>query len=508
MKTIDTKDIGKFIKSLREGKNLTQSEFAVMLNTSQPVVARIEKGEQNMSLDTLNTISVALNSPLIAIAPASLDFEVNGGRELSGSIETNTSKNGAMGLLCGSLLNLGTTILHGIPRIEEVNRIIEVLMSIGVKIKWSAGNTLTINRPKVLKLENINTESASRTRTILMFIGAIIHEFEESQIPHSQGCTLGTRTITPHLNGLKRFGVDIKVNHDHYQIISPLVNAKTYPDVKIIMSEASDTGAELLLIAAAKYPGKTTIKFAPSNYMVQEVCYFLSDLGVKIEGVGTHVLTVFGRKDIKENIEYYNSEDPIESMMFFSAAICTKSELTVTRCPIDYLEIEIQKLEEMGASFTISKIYKSLNGRTNLADIVIYKTDRLKALPDKYSCGPFPALNIDNLPFFVPICALAEGRSLVHDWVYEVRSMHFLQLNSLGALIEMADPHRVFVNGTEKFKPGQVVCPPALRPAMIVLIAMLSAKGVSRLYNVYSINRGYQDIMERLNTIGADIKLI
>ncbi|MGL4758588.1 MAG: helix-turn-helix domain-containing protein [Patescibacteria group bacterium] len=515
MKTVELKDLGKFIKKLREGKNLTQSEFARMLNTSQPVVARIEKGEQNMTVQSLSQIGEVLNNPLVAIAPASLDFEIEGGHELSGSIETNTSKNGAMGLLCGSLLNKGTTTLHGIPRIEEVNRIIEVLISIGVKIKWTDKNTLEIQRPKILLLENINVESASRTRTILMFIGAIIHEFEESKIPHSQGCTLGTRTITPHLNGLKEMGIDILVKHDHYQILSPLPKTTSYPDIEIVMSEASDTGAELLLIAAAKYPGKTTIEFAPSNYMVQEVCYFLADLGVKIEGVGTHKLTVQGVKEIKQNIEYFNSEDPIESMMFISAALVTKSELTITRSPIDYLKIEIQKLKEMGAKFTISKVYKSKNKRTNLVDIVVHKLIdekgkeyRLSALHDKISCGPYPALNIDNLPFFVPVCALAEGRSLIHDWVYEVRSMHFLQLNSLGANIEMADPHRVYINGLEKFKPGQVVCPPALRPAMIVLLAMLSAKGTSRLYNVYSINRGYEDIMRRLNEKGAKIKMI
>ncbi len=508
MKQIDLKDLGNFIKSLRESRNLTQTELAVMLNTSQPVIARIERGEQNMTTQTLNGLSVALNKPIVQIATKSIDVEINGGKELKGTIQTNTSKNGAMGLLCAALLNYGSTTLHGVPRIEEVNRILEVMSSIGVRVKWLSENTLLIDRPKRLQLENINYESASRTRTILMFIGVLIHDFEECQLPHSQGCTLGTRTITPHLNGLKKFGVDIKVTENSYDIYSPLTDLDSYPDVNITMTEASDTGAELLLIAAAKYSGLTTIKFAPSNYMVQEVCFFLQDLGVEIEGVGTHILKVKGLKDIRKTIEYFNSEDPIESMMFFSLAVCTKSELTITRCPIDFLEIEIEKMKEMGVQFTISDVYKSDNKRTNLADVIVHKTTKLVALPDKISCGPYPALNIDNLPFFVPICALAEGRSLILDWVYEVRVTHFLKLADLGADMQLANPHCLYINGQKKFKPGQVTCPPALRPAMIVLIAMLSAQGNSKLYNLYSIYRGYENIIMRLQTLGADIKFI
>jgi UDP-N-acetylglucosamine 1-carboxyvinyltransferase len=508
MKKLELTELGQFIKQTRENKNLTQQEFARLLETSQSVVTRIEKGEQNLTTETLNKISAVLDKSIITLASDSLDFQVKGGKELSGIIATNTSKNGAMGLLCASLLNFGITTLNGIPRIEEVNRIIEVLNSIGVKTTWKGKNTLIINRPKVLDLDNINIASASKTRTIIMFIGAIIHDMAEFQLPHSQGCTLGTRTITPHLKGLSQLGINIDVTDTRYIVTSPLPNLSSHPDVEIVMSEASDTGAELLLIAAAKYQGQTTIKFAPSNYMVQEVCYFLQKLGVDIEGVGTHQLTIKGVKEIKTNIEYSNSEDPIESMMFISAAICTHSELKITRCPIDYLEIELQKLKEMGASFTLTPRYKSNNNRTNLNDITVHKTQRLNALSDKISCGAYPALNIDNLPFFVPICALANGRSLIHDWVYETRAIYFTELNRLGQSITLADPHRVFIDGQISFKAAQVVCPPALRPAMIILIGMLSAEGTSILRNVYSIKRGYEEIAERLNSIGADITIL
>jgi UDP-N-acetylglucosamine 1-carboxyvinyltransferase len=511
MKKIDLNNLGSFIKHLREKRGMTQAEFAKALATSQSVVARIESGSQNLTTETLNKISEVLNNSILSMAPKSVDFEVVGGKELSGSVNTNTSKNGAMGILCASLLNKGTSTLYGIPKIEEVSRILEVLTSIGFKAVHKDDGALVLTRPKVINLNTINVDSANRTRSIIMFLGALVHEFSEFKLPHSQGCTLGSRTINPHMVGLSKFGVEVEIAIDSYNISSPIPTQKTYPDITIIMPEASDTGTELLLIAAAKYPGKTTIKYAPSNYMVQDVCLFIKEMGVQVEGIGTHILTIHGKKEIKKDLTFYNSEDPIESMMFLTVGICTNSEITVKRCPIDFLEIEIYKLGVMGAKFSQSKVYLSKNGHTKLVDVTVHKRakgEKLVSTTDKISCGAYPDLNIDNLPFFVPVCALAEGRSLIHDWVYENRAIYFTELNRLGANISLADPHRVFINGVDKFTPAQVVCPPALRPAMIILIAMMCANGVSVLRNVYSIKRGYEDIANRLNELGADIKVI
>jgi len=121
---------------------------------------------------------------------------------------------------------------------------------------------------------------------------------------------------------------------------------------------------------------------------------------------------------------------------------------------------------------------------------------------------PYPGINIDNLPFFVPIAAVAKGETLIHDWVYENRAIHYMELTKLGARMILADPHRVYVTGSTTFKPTQIACPPALRPAMIILIAMLAADGVSILRNVYSISRGYEEIATRLNSLGAKIEVL
>jgi UDP-N-acetylglucosamine 1-carboxyvinyltransferase len=241
--------------------------------------------------------------------------------------------------------------------------------------------------------------------------------------------------------------------------------------------------------------------------MVQEVCFFLETLGVKIDGVGTCTLTVHGIEEINQNIEYWNSEDPIESMMFISACIVTDSRLTITRCPIDFLSLELEKLKRMNLKYKILKRYYSYNGRTKLADIEIFPS-KLKALADKIHSNPYPGINIDNLPFFVPIAIRAKGETMIHDWVYENRAIYFTELNRLGANITLADPHRVYVQGGTPLKPAQVVCPPALRPSMVIFISMLAAPGISILRNVYMINRGYEEIAERLNSIGADIKIL
>ena len=210
-------NIASFVKELREQKGLTQSDFAELLETSQSAVARMEKGEQNFSTEMLTKISHALNRKFLTIKN-SVDFKIEGGHQLSGTIQTNTSKNGAMGLLCASLLNKGKTTLHGIPRIEEVNRILEVLGSIGVQTKWVAQNTLEMIPPKALDLASINAVSARKTRTILMFIGPLIHLFKNFSIPNSQGCKLGKRSISAHLYALENMGVKIKTTNTTYDI--------------------------------------------------------------------------------------------------------------------------------------------------------------------------------------------------------------------------------------------------------------------------------------------------
>lgn len=430
------------------------------------------------------------------------DFEIEGGHKLSGHIVTNASKNGAMHLFAAALVNRGKTTFKNIPRIEEVNRFIEIFKSMGIKAVWVGKNTLTIKPPKTFSVSHINSRATGKIRSALMLIGPLSARLKSFKLPHIGGCQMGERTIAAHRYALEDLGLEVVTKENYYHISR---GRKVKRDV--VMYEASDTATTNAILRAAVLKQRTTIDFAQQNYMVLEVCYFLQKLGIKINGIGTRTLVIEGNPDIKKDIEYSNSEDPIEAMLFITAAIMTRSKLVIKRAPIDFLKVELLKLEKMGLRYDISKTYFASNGQTKLVDLTI-RPSRLKALHDKIHALPYPGINTDNLPFFVPIATQAEGSTLVHDWMWEDRAIFFTELNRLGANVRLADPHRVFVDGPSQLKGTQIVCPPALRPAVMLMVAMLGAEGKSILRNVYAINRGYENIVGRLNEIGAKIKIL
>ncbi len=497
--------IGKLIQETRLSRGLTQTQLSEALGTSQSAINRIEKGGQNISLEMLARISEVLSSELVSLnRSGKINFRVNGGKKLSGEIEVKTSKNAAVGLLCASLLNHGKTTLRRVARIEEVYRIIEVLQSIGVKVRWlNDKNDLEIITPARLKLADMDTDSAKRTRSVIMLLGPLLHQYKDFKIPFAGGCDLGTRTVEPHLAGLAPFGLHIETLSEQYHAI---VTKKEITN-NILLAERGDTATENVVMAAALYDGTTTIRNASPNYQVQDLCYFLQKLGVKVEGIGTTTLYIRGMRSINKNVEYSISEDPIEAMSLIAAALVTDSEIAIKRAPIEFIEIELAILDSMGLQREISDEYKARNGETRLVDIKIMHS-KLQAPKDKLHSMPFPGVNMDNLPFLGLIATVANGRTLVHDWSYENRAIYFTELARLGAKIELVDPHRVYITGPTKWKPADVVSPPALRPSAVIFLAMLAAPGQSTLRDVYSINRGYEDFANRLNSIGADIETL
>ena len=498
---MDTKtrnELAARIADVRETEGLTQKELASRISSTQSAVARMESGKQNVSAEMLAKIGKALGKNLVTLSPGTVNLTITGGKKLSGTVVTNTSKNGAVVLLCAALLNRGKTTIHKMPRIEEVYRLTEVLESIGVKIEWK-GSTLTLTPPKKFDLKNIDEVSAKRTRSIIMFIGPLMHHLQKFSLPQSGGCKLGSRTVRPHFFALEHFGVDITVTEDAYKVTHQAKKPK-----EIILYESGDTVTETAIMAAALSPGATVIKYASANYMVQELCTFLEALGVQIDGIGTTTITVTGIESIAQNIEYTLSEDPTDSMFFLAAAIVTNSKITIERCPIEFLELELLVLEKMGFKYKKSKVYVSTNGCTKLVDIIT-SPSTLVAPPEKVAPRPYPGINMDNLPFFAVIATQATGQTLIHDWVYEKRAIYFTELDKLGGETILADPHRIFINGPTKLHAAELVCPPALRPATILLIAMLGATGTSTLRNIYSINRGYEKLVERLAALGAKI---
>lgn len=495
--------IGNLIRDARKHRGLTQQQLADLLATSQSAINRIEKGHQNLSLEMLARIGAALDSEIVALGAGPTHLRVTGPTTLSGSIAVKTSKNAGVALLCASLLNRGTTVLRKVARIEEVNRLLEVLRSLGVETRWlNDDNDLEIVPPAELRLDNVDETAARRTRSVIMFLGPLLHRAETFALPYAGGCNLGTRTVEPHLAALRPFGLEVKATEGYYQAS---VDSAVQPQRPIVLTERGDTVTENALLAAALHPGTTVIRNASSNYMVQDLCFFLQKLGVDIEGIGTTTLAVTGQAEIRRDVDYAPSEDPIEAMSLLAAAIVTDSTITIRRVPIEFLEIELALLEEMGFRYTRSEEYVARNGHTRLLDITTHPST-LHAPLDKIHPMPFPGLNIDNLPFFAVIAAVAHGQTMLHDWVYENRALYLVELNKLGADVKLLDPHRVMIKGPTHWSGTEIVCPPALRPAVVILLAMLASKGTSVLRSTYVIARGYEDLAERLNQLGANIE--
>ena len=498
--------IGQLIRDARQHRGWTQSQLAEVLGTSQSAVNRIERGHQNITLEMVARIGEALDSEIVTFGPplqGPTHLRVTGPTTLSGSIDVKSSKNAGVALLCASLLNRGRTTLRRVARIEEVNRLLEVLQSLGVQTRWlnDAGD-LEIVPPADLDLTAIDVTAARRTRSVIMFLGPLLHRADTFELPYAGGCDLGTRTVEPHMSALRPFGLEVKATEGSYHAT---VEPGVAPRRPIVLTERGDTVTENALMAAARLDSVTVIRNASSNYMVQDLCFFLEALGVKVEGIGTTTLTVHGRPDLDVDVDYAPSEDPIEAMSLLAAAIVTGSEITIRRAPIEFLEIELALLEEMGFRYTRSEEYVAANGRTRLVDLTT-QVSALHSPIDKIHPMPFPGLNIDNLPFFAVIAAVANGQTLLHDWVYENRAIYLTELNRLGSRVQLLDPHRVSIEGPTRWSGAEIVCPPALRPAVVILLAMMACKGTSVLRSVYVINRGYEDLAARLNDLGASIE--
>ncbi|CAM3829398.1 UDP-N-acetylglucosamine 1-carboxyvinyltransferase [Nocardiopsis rhodophaea] len=497
--------IGKLIRDARRHRGWTQAQLAESLGTSQSAVNRMEKGHQNVSLEMIARIGEALDSEIISLGYSGpMHLRVVGGRPLSGSIDVKTSKNACVALLCASLLNKGRTILRRVARIEEVYRILEVLESIGVRSRWiNEGNDLEIVPPMALDLDSMDEEAARRTRSVIMLLGPLMHRVDSFKLPYAGGCDLGTRTVQPHMTALRPFGLEVLATNGAYHAT---VDRDVSPQRPVVLTERGDTVTENALLAAARLDGETIIRNASSNYMVQDLCFFLERLGVEVEGIGTTTLRVKGRAEIDVDVDYAPSEDPVEAMSLVTAAVVTSSELTIRRAPIEFLEIELAVLAEMGLEYDSGPEYAADNGRTRLVDLTV-KPSKLRSPIDKIHPLPFPGLNIDNVPFFAAIAAMAEGSTLIHDWVYENRAIYLTELNRLGAGVKLLDPHRLLVEGPTRWRASEMMCPPALRPAVVILLAMMAAEGTSVLRNVYVINRGYEALAERLNSVGAQIEI-
>ena len=296
--------IGTLIRDSRKRRGWTQAQLADALGTSQSAITRIEQGNQNLSLEMLTRIGKALDAEIVSLGAGvtPTHLRVTGGVQLTGSIGVKSSKNAGVALLCAALLNRGRTTLRKVARIEEVNRILEVLASIGVRTRWlNEDNDLEIVHDNEINLVGMDIAAARRTRSIIMFLGPLMHQHDRFELPYAGGCALGTRTVEPHLTALRPMGLEVKATDGFYHA---QVDRTVRPSRPIVLTERGDTVTENAIMAAARTPGTTVIRNASSNYMVQDLCFFLDALGVRIDGVGTTTLTVHGVTEINRDVDY------------------------------------------------------------------------------------------------------------------------------------------------------------------------------------------------------------
>ncbi len=428
-------------------------------------------------------------------------FLVNGKRKLSGEIKVSGAKNASLPILAACLLTEKPCIIKNIPQIADVLRLIEMIEKLGAKVNWLG--------PKIVKIEarNINPKNLdyklfSELRASILLIGPLLSRFKNVAIRHPGGCKIGARSIAPHLEAFKNFGIKIIPSGRGYVLNSSLTHS-----AKIVMKEFSVTATENVLMAAAVISKESVIHNAAAEPYVQELGYFLEKMGVRIKGLGTHSISVVGNKNLK-GAEWEIMPDPIEMGTFAAMASALGSEILIKNFVPEFLKTELEKLKDAGVDFRIGKPYRSQTTWYQKTDLLIKKTNDkpLNAL-SKIHNMPYPGFAADLLPIFACLMTQAKGDTLIHDWMYEGRLRYAEELKKMGAKAVILDPHRVLISGPTPLY-GAEITGFDLRAGATLIIAALVAKGQSKIHGAEQVDRGYENIEVRLQKLGADIKRI
>ncbi len=412
-------------------------------------------------------------------------FIIQGGAKLKGEIDVKGAKNNALKAIPATLLTNKRVVLKNLPNIIDVNLSIEILKDLGAKVEILSKDSVAITAhsidPKKLK-----GETAKKIRTSLMFIPPLLHRFKTVEIPHPGGCVIGKRPIDFFLDFLKDMGVKIEYKNELYKFTNDGIRGCKYVFPKI-----SHTGTEALIMAAVLAKGKTEIINAACEPEVQALSDMLNQMGADIKGAGTHNIIINGAKQL-HGTEFTIIPDRIEAGSFLCIGVATKSNIKITKCDPKHLEIPIKILKQMGVNLEIGKNYIQIKDFKKLknADITTHE---------------YPGFPTDLQSCYTVILTQANGMSMMHETIYESRLFFTDFLTRMGAKLVLCDPHRVVING-----PVKLVCKkmesPDIRAGLAMLIAGLIAQGITYIDNIQQIDRGYEDIENRLNKLGANIK--
>ncbi|MFH1188560.1 MAG: UDP-N-acetylglucosamine 1-carboxyvinyltransferase [bacterium] len=417
-----------------------------------------------------------------------MQFRVNGGKKLHGTISVRGSKNAATPILAATLLTREECILSNIPLIEDVLKMIEIIEELGAKVSWKGERTVSIIA-RDIDPAKMDFTKVKQMRSSILLMGALAARVERFKMPHPGGCVIGARPVGTHFDALHKLGILIVQDNNFYK-----VNAKNAHSGEVVLREFSVTATENVLMLAATFQEKTVIKIAATEPHVQDLCRFLRKLGVKIRGIGTHTLEIVGRKDLG-GTTHTIIPDANEAATFLIMGVAAKSPIIVQNAVEDHLTLVLEKLREFGADFDIT-------GHS----ITVKPVPVLKAV-SKIDARIYPGIPTDIQAPMGVLATQAEGTTLIHDTLYEGRFKYINELQRMGANAVISDPHRALITGPTPLY-GKEVVSFDLRAGATMIIAALIAEGQTVINDAHQVDRGYERIEERLQAIGADIERV
>ena len=431
-------------------------------------------------------------------------FEIEGGHRLHGEIQAQGAKNEALQILCATLLTKDKVVVRNLPNILDVNNLISLMEDLGVKVEKLEKGSFSFEASDV-DMDYLNTEDffkkSASLRGSVMLVGPMVARFGKAIIPKPGGDKIGRRRLDTHFEGIHKLGASFQYNADMQRYD---IQAKGLKGCYMLLDEASVTGTANIVMAAVLAEGRTTIYNAACEPYLQQLCTMLNNMGAKISGIGSNLLTIDGVKDL-HGCEHTILPDMIEVGSFIGLAAMTGSEITIKNTGYDHLGI-------------IPQIFKRLGIKIERQGDDIYIPPQDSYTIESFIDGsimtiadaPWPGLTPDLLSVILVVAAKAKGSVLIHQKMFESRLFFVDKLIDMGAQIILCDPHRATVIGLgENFKlrPARMSSPD-IRAGIALLIAALCADGTSVIENINQIDRGYEDIDGRLRSLGARIKRI
>ena len=422
-------------------------------------------------------------------------FVIEGGARLAGEVDVAGNKNAALPILAASLLTSAELLLHRVPRIRDTEAQIALLERLGVTIEWVDDNSVRLCAKGVIE-PSVDEELSSRIRASFLVAGPLLARFGAARMPPPGGDFIGRRRLDAHLDAFKDLGA--RVDGDRWIELSAPTGL--CPG-EIFMDEPSVMGTENALMAAALAPGQTRISNAASEPHVQDLARLLTAMGAPVDGIGSNVMTVNGATELG-GAEYTICPDHIEVGSFMALAAATGGEVRIRDAgPADLMNVRRQ--------------FKRLGLRSEVdgEDVVVPAGQSLAVEPDlggaipKIEDGPWPAFPADMTSIALALATQADGEVLIFEKMFENRLFFVDKLVAMGARITLCDPHRAIVSGPSRLH-GERVESPDIRAGMAMLIAALAAEGRSEIGNIIQIDRGYEQIDERLRALGAQIERV